>query len=354
MKKTIKLDNSENMVVFGRTPVSEEGTAMFWTGSGIEFNIRASELYINIECGYNERELMLDILLDGERSQKLTLENGIRKYVIFKGMDLGKSINVRVVRDTQCMADDAESYIMLKSIETDGEFAGLPQYDFNIEFIGDSLTSGEGCGLVNRAEWAPVVFDALECYTYKTAGLLNARYDVLSQSGWGLYAAWDADTSHVLPDYYEQVCGMTKCKKSISLGAHEKYDFSRNEMDVVLINLATNDSNALKTEKFQKEEFFKAFKQKGIEFLKTIRKNNGACYIIWAYGMLGDDMEPYIKEIIKEYIKETGDKRTEYLKLPDCKGHDLGARFHPTPAAHTKAAQCIADFIRSQQVYMLR
>ena len=354
MKKIFKLAYPENIVVFGRTATVAEGTVLFWTGSAVEFNIKASELYINIECGYDERELMLGIMLDGERSQKLTLENGIRKYTIFKGMDPERSVNVRVVRDTQCMSDDEQSYILLKDIETDGGFGELPQYEFNIEFIGDSITSGEGCGLVGRVEWAPVVFDAIESYTYKTAKMLNARYDVLSQSGWGLYAAWDGDTSHVLPDYYEQICGVTNGTKNISLGAHDKYDFSRHEMDVVLINLATNDSNALKTDKFQREDFLEAFIKKGVGFLKKIRKNNAACYIVWAYGMLGDDMEPYIKEIIKEYIKETGDRRTEYLKLPDSKGLDLGARSHPTPAAHTKAAQCIADFIRSQQVYMLR
>ena len=348
------LNDLEKMTVFGRSTVSGEGTALFWTGSAIEFNIKASELYINIECGYNEREIMADILLDGERSQKLILENGTRKYTVFKGMDPAIPINIRVIRDTQCMPDDSQSYILLKSIETDGSFLEPSSYNLNIEFIGDSLTSGEGCGLLKRVEWAPVVFDAVESYTYKTARLLNARYDVLSQSGWGLYAAWDGDTAHVLPDHYEQVCGITRCKKSIILGAHDKYDHTRNEMDVVLINLGTNDSNALKTGKFDKDEFIKAFKQKGNAFLKTIRKNNGACNIIWAYGMLGDEMEPYIKDLIKEYIKETGDKRVEYLKLNDCKESDLGARFHPTPLAHSKAAQSIADFIRSLQAYMLR
>lgn len=354
MKKVFKLDNSDNFAVFGRTSILKEGTVLFWTGSGIEFNIKASELYIYIECGYGERELMLDIILDGERSQKLTLECGTRKYTIFKGMDPEKPINVRVVRDTQCMSDDSQSYILLKDIETDGDYCELPVFGLNMEFIGDSITSGEGCGLTNRVEWNTVVFDAVESYTYMTARMLNARYDVLSQSGWGLYASWDADTSHVMPDYYEQVCGVTKSPKNISLGAHEQYDFSRNKMDVVVINLATNDSNALKTEKFPKEDYLKAFKQKGVDFLKTVRKNNDVCYIIWAYGMLGDEMEPYVKDIIEEYIKETGDMRTSYLKLDDCIGPDLGARSHPTPAAHAKAAQRLADYIRSQQAYMLR
>ena len=66
------------------------------------------------------------------------------------------------------------------------------------------------------------------------------------------------------------------------------------------------------------------------------------------------ELHPMLLMILKEYIKETGDRRIEYLKLSDCKGKDLGARSHPTPAAHSEAAESIADFIRSLQVYMLR
>ena len=354
MNHIVKLNESDKIVTFGRTVTNEEGTALFWTGSAVDFNIKASELYMIIECGYDGRELMIDVILDGERSQKFILQNGTERYTVFRGMNPEKPLKVRIVRDTQCMPDDGNSFIVIKSLETDGELTEAAKYDVNLEFVGDSLTSGEGCGLVNRDEWAPVVFDAIDSYPYKTAKLLNAGYDVLSQSGWGLYASWDADLTHVLPDYYEQICGITKCEKSIGFGAHDKYDFSRKEMDVVLINLGTNDSGALNTGKFDRDEFLKAFKKKAIDFLKTIRKNNRACFIVWAYGMLGDDMEPYIKEAIKEYIKETGDKRAEYLKLPGCTKEDLGARFHPTPAAHSKTAECIVDFIRSLQVYMLR
>ena len=354
MNNTIRIDKNDKIVHFGRTGVSDQGTALFWTGSAVEFNISASELSVSIECRYAERELMLDIILDGERSQKLILKNGPDKYTIFRGMNPEKTINVRIVRDTQCMPDDITSYILLTDLETDGQLTEAPKYNFNIEFIGDSLTSGEGCGLVKRDEWAPVVFDALESYTYQVAGLLDARYSVLSQSGWGLYASWDGNLKNVLPDYYEQVCGTSKCKRAISLGAHESYDFSTTEMDVVVINLGTNDGNALNAGLFEKDEFIAAFKKKGIEFLKKVRSLNSSCLILWAYGMLGYEMEPYIKEIVSEYIKETCDKRVKYLKLPKCGSAELGARFHPTPEAHIKTAGYIVDHIRSEQAYMLR
>lgn len=354
MKNIVKLDKNDKIVHFGRTGVSDLGTALFWTGSAIEFNICASELSISIECMYAERELMTDVILDGERSQKLILKNGIDKYTVFRGMNPEKAINVRIVRDTQCMPDDSVSFMLLKELETDGKLTDAPKYSFNIEFIGDSLTSGEGCGLVKRDEWAPVVFDALDSYTYQVARTLDARYSVLSQSGWGLYASWDGNFKNVLPDYYEEVCGTSRCKRAISLGAHDPYDFSSTETDVVLINLGTNDWNALNTDRFDREKFLAGFAEKGIDFLKKVRSLNSTCLIIWAYGMLGYEMEPYIKNIINKYVKETGDKRVEYLKLPKCGPFELGARFHPTPEAHIKTAGYIVDRIRSVQAYMLR
>ena len=352
--KNFRFTEIDKIVYFGRNTVTEEGVALFWTGSAVEFRIKAKSLYLNTECGYNGMELMLDIVLDGERTQKFVLEKGLSRYLVFNGMNPEKEITVRIIRDTQCMTDDPDSFLILKSIETDGEFAEPVDYPFQMEFIGDSLTSGEGCGLTKREEWIPVIFDAVESYTYKTAELLNARYNVLSQSGWGLYSSWDSNLKYVLPDYYDKVCGTTNCSKCIELGAHEKWDFAVSDPDAVVINLGTNDMNALNSGTFDKDKFILGFKEKAKCFIRDIRQKNNSCFIIWAYGMLGNEMEPYILDAIYEYKTENDDQRVEYLKLPLCTGKDLGVRFHPTPEGHSKTARHIADFIQSLQAFMLR
>ena len=349
-----KLKDTDKYVTFGRTITDAEGTALFWTGSGVEFNILSKSLYVDIECGYENFEIMLDIILDGERTQKFVLEKGLKRYMVFNGMYGQKPVNVRIVRDTQNMPDEKNHYLIIKGFETDGELVDPPVYSWNLEFIGDSLTSGEGCGLTKREEWIPVVFDAVESYTYKTARLLKARYSVLSQSGWGLYSSWDNNLKNVLPDYYEDICGTSNCQKCIDFGAHDPWDFSKEAMDTVVINLGTNDMNALNSGKVDKEKFIEGFKAKAVDFLKNVRVNNEACNIVWAYGMLGDEMEPYIKEAIEDYKRMTADYRVEYLKLPACTGDDLGARFHPTPAAHEKVAKYLAERLQSYQAFMLR
>lgn len=352
--QTYRVNEIENKLILGRNGLNEQGLALFWSGSGIELNVKARSLYVNIDCAYDDMELMMDIIIEGERTQKLVLDRGLKKYMVFNGMIPEKPVNVRIIRDTQCMTEEKNHHMIIKSFETDGYFEQVEEYGYNIEFIGDSLTSGEGCGLTKRVEWIPVIFDATENYSYKTAKILNAGYQVISESGWGLYASWDANLNNVLPDYYEKTCGTSKDSVSIAMGAHEEWSFSGPEMDAVIVNLGTNDSGALKTGKFEREAFIEAFKDKGREFLKTIRKHNNSCMIVWAYGMLGNDMEPYIIEIIESYKAESGDTRVEYLRLPECTGEELGVRAHPTPGAHEKIARCLAEHLQSLQAFMLR
>ena len=51
---------------------------------------------------------------------------------------------VTVVRDTQPVQEDGELFVHAHRLRTDGELLPLPDRALTIEFIGDSLTSGEG------------------------------------------------------------------------------------------------------------------------------------------------------------------------------------------------------------------
>lgn len=348
--------DTEKYISFGRNKLTGDGLALFWTGSGIELSIASGRMYVDIESDYSDHELMMDFIIEGERSQKLILAKGQNRYMVYSGMNPEKPVKIRIIRDTQCMTDDDVSYILIKGIEIDdgGSICEPQKYTYNIEFLGDSLTSGEGCGLTRREEWNSVVFDAVECYTYKAAEMMNATYNVISESGWGLYASYDANYDHAIPKYYSQINGTSGCRKCQELGALEEWDFSVSEMDAVVINLGTNDGSGMKANEDRKEEFITGFKKRAVDFLKTIREKNPACQIVWAYGMLGFEMEQYIKKAIDEYRSFSGDTRVEYLRLPVCNGDDLGVRFHPTPKAHEKTARCLVEYLQSVQAFLLR
>lgn len=194
-----------NTAEFGRCGHRDGSTVLFWSGSAVEIKVKSKDLYVIIEAEYDTYEIMADFIIDGERSQKLVLNKGIHRYTVFRGFDDSKETVVRIVRDTQSMPEDTVSYAAVRGFDMDGDLLEAPQYDMNLEFIGDSITSGEGCGLTNREEWVSAVFDATNAYPYITAKKLNAKYSVISQSGWGVYSSWDGNTAMAIPDH------MIKC-----------------------------------------------------------------------------------------------------------------------------------------------
>ena len=335
----------------GRCEHIDGSVVLMWSSSAIELNIKASNLSVEIEADYENLEIWVDFLIDGELSQRLMLQKGVNTYRIFRGFDASKSTNVRIVRDTQFMPEDTGSCLVIRSFETDGIFLKPTEREISLEFIGDSITSGEGCGLTKREEWIPAVFDAVRAFPYLTARELNASYSVLSQSGWGVFSSWDGDTTHVLPDYYEKICGHGCDKLSMAAGSQEIWDFAGKPSDAIVINLGTNDANAHNSGLWEKEEFEVLFIQKAAAFLKNIREHNPGSLIIWAYGMLGNEMESCIIRAIERYRESTGDKSIFYLPLDNCTEELLGFRMHPNPRAHKLAAKKIAAFLKEHLPY---
>ena len=62
----------------------------------------------------------------------------------------------------------------------------MPEPKYRLEFVGDSITSGEGTvGAVYEEDWISAFFSAENTYPRMVADALSAEYRVISQSGWG-------------------------------------------------------------------------------------------------------------------------------------------------------------------------
>lgn len=234
-----------------------------------------------------------------------------------------------------------------------------------IQFVGDSITSGEGAvGALSENDWVAQLFSAVDNYAYMTAEALSADYQVVSQSGWGVYCGYNNDIHMNVPGLYDRVCSLvTEGGKSVR-GSLEEYDYSRFVPDVVVINLATNDSGACTAEAYVDPETGKTYRMcKGadgkldaesakhfsdavVAFLKKLRAAHPEAYLLWVYGMLGVDMENPVLEAITAYREATGDERTGYCRLPDTTPDSFGARCHPGHRSHERAAETIAAKIR--------
>ena len=221
------------------------GISLFWTGSGLEFNVKASELKLTIYSDYDQYESWISVFVNGEMLQRLMLPKGWYELNCFRGMNPEEVKNVRIMKEGQPFDSDKKQVLKAVWADCDGVFLPAAERKLKLEFIGDSITSAEGCiGAKKDMDWIPMFFSASNSYSYLTAKKLDADYRVISQSGWGLCCSWDGNPKCNVPDYYEYICGILEGDVQIHAGAKELNDFNEWQPDFVIMNLGTNDFSA--------------------------------------------------------------------------------------------------------------
>ena len=353
-----------NVKVLGRTS-KEAPDVVFWTGSRYEMNVKASYLTAVIEADYGMQEQWIAVLINGAPVCRMPLQKGLNEVIVFRNRDAGIVRNVRIIKEVQPMGGDGANYIRLTEIKTDGELLPVEEPKLRIEFVGDSITSGEGgIGAHDEMDWVAQLFSAYDNYAYKTAEALSADYQVVSQSGWGMYCGYNNDIHMNVPGIYDKVCALVSADGEGVYGSQEAYDHSSFKPDVVVINLGTNDSGACNSEAYTDPETgnvyklsknadgkldeasAKAFDEAARAFLAKLRKARPESCLLWVYGMLGMDMEEAIKDAIKGYREESGDSNVDYCRLPDTTKDAFGSRCHPGHPAHERAAEVLVGKIR--------
>jgi hypothetical protein len=362
--KAYSLSEIVNMKIHGRTTGNLSPLTLFWTGSGVEFNARGAELWIEIETDYDVYEPWISILIDSYPVARQMVPAGRHWICIFRGMNAGIAKNVRIVKEVQPMSFGKGCLIHIHSVKFDGEFLPVKDRPYKIEFIGDSITSGEGTvGAQCEQDWIPMWFSATDNYTYMTATALNADYRVISQSGWGVLTSWDNNPNCNMPKYYEQVCGILSKEDCTVPEAFGLNDFDSWQPDVVVVNLGTNDANAfyspewvdeisgvrhkqrLNEDGTYNEEDLAAFEKAAEGFLRILRKHNKNAHIVWAYGMCGTPLMSAIYRATDAHRRSTRDRKVSVFQLPDTTNETMGSRYHPGRLAHKKAAKELANYI---------
>lgn len=342
--KNYYLNDIEHYKVWGRTDNALNPLPLFWTGSGIELNVSGSELWIDVEVSYDTFEPWIAYNIEGSFISRQALQRGLNSVCVYANRNAAEIKNVFFYKETQPFSDDADHSVHILSIKSDGQFYPVSEKTYRLEFIGDSITSGEGTyGAVNEEDWLPMFLSASKNYAVQTAQLLNAEYRILSQSGWGIYAGWDNNLEHNMPQYCEQICGLAKGIHNEQSSAFKPHDFSSWKPDAVIINLGTNDVAAMKHYTDPSVYLNKLSISIG-QFLQCIRKNNPHSVIIWVYGMIGNDLETCIKASIQEYNFMYKDK-VHYLSLPDTLPENLGSRKHPGADMHTRVSLFLRDYL---------
>lgn len=353
--------------VHGRTTGELSPLTLFWSGSALELQAQGSELWVELEADYGQYEPWITILINSVPVGRQMITAGRHWVCLFRGMNGETAKNVRIVKDVQPMSGDPRCSLHIHAVRFDGKFLPVEDKPYKIEFIGDSITSGEGAiGGREEADWIPMWFSGTRTYAALAAEMLHADCRIVSQSGWGVLTSWDNNPHGNIPQHYRKVCGLLTGERNAALGAFRDYDFASWQPDAVVVNLGTNDGGAFYSPEWKDEETGKIYKQRLNEdgtfneedlkafeaaaesFLSTIRSCNPDAYIVWAYGMLGTPMMPAIYRAVDAYIKRSGDRKVSVFQLPAMTEETTGARSHPGAAAHEQAARELAAYLRGR------
>lgn len=361
-----RIDEIENLHRFGRTNEMRCPLTLFWSGSGIEIDVKATELWLEVEKDYNQFEPWISVLVDGAPVSRQMLQKGRYWLPILRNMDSGTERDVKILREVQPMRANPASFLQIHAVRINGEFLPVKVKHGKIEFIGDSLTSGEGTiGAQKEMNWNSMVFSAEYDYAFLTAKLLNADFRIVSQSGWGFLSSWDGDPNCNIPKYYEQVCGVLQGEHNRVLGAFEPYDFSSWRPDVVSVCLGANDAFVFgKPGMYLDEKTGELFEQKLtadgtleeksrqrlidaiVHFAEKIRHCNPDAHIFWIYGLLKTSIDEILEAAVQNYVKNSGDKNLSLFGLPIADSGTMGSREHPGIACHALAAEQLAAEIK--------
>lgn len=353
--KITSVSKLTNKRINGRTicdcGINDEGLCLLWGASALEFNVKAREVWIRVSSEYDTYESWIAVEVNGYQISRFMAPKKEEWICVARNMNPEKENLISIIKDTQAMAGDNHHSLFIHEIglNDEGEFVPVVPRKMKIEFIGDSITSGEGlAGLPDEMDWITQWFCASKTYAFKTAKAMNADWSMVSQCGWGLSWGWDANVNSNMPAHYENVCSLLNGEMHKNLGTKKPFDFGKGS-DFVVLNLGTNDNSGLSADSSKNPE---TIYKDVISFLKLIRKENPCAKIIWTWGMISIDKVPaYIQKGIDDYKAETKDNNVYSLEFDsmdkvETKECHKGSRGHPGPRTHQLAAEKLIGFIK--------
>lgn len=362
--KTYSLKETPHYKVHGRTDSSQYPLPLFWNGSAVEVNVSGTELWIDIDVDFDTFEPWVGTDIDGAFMSRQMLMPGSYSLCLFRNMTMEAVKNVRFYRELQAMSEDDACHVLIRGFRTDGEFFPVADKRFKLEFIGDSITSGEGTyGPNGDQPWISMFMSSSRNYAAMTAKALDADFRLISQGGWGVLCGWDNNPHHNIPSCYEKICGLGLGTFNEKLGAQKINPFAEWKPNAIVVNLGTNDCSAFNQPMWEDPATGESFKQRlnpdgsfvaedaarfekaVVDFLYMLRRNNPDSTIVWVYGMLGYDLSLPIANAINTFRKESGDIKTFFLQLPNTTEETVGCRFHPGVKSHERAAKVLTEYL---------
>ena len=326
----------------GRHDPAQEKACLWWSGSGIRVSLACTVLEADITWDGTAHSPWIGVTVDGAPVCRFPLTAGTRRYTLLSGLDGSVAHEIAVVRDSQPVQGSDAGPVVIESVATDGEPAAPAERPLLIEFLGDSLTVGEGTlGPVSADEWRTAWISVLSAFPALVSERMNADMRVFALGGWGASRSWDDRTENRIGRVYDQLCAVIP-------GGEVPADFPERQADAVVINLGTNDGSAILCKSGEERaEAENLLCRRAAELMTEARNRNPRAKLLWAYGLCGKPMEPILKRAVETYLTDGGHDAA-YLSLTTSSG--TGSRSHPDRDSHRRAAEEIVKKLREMGV----
>ncbi len=318
----------------GRNSFTDKGLALDWSCASLEFRayckgrvtgaVYAAACDAFYDCLY--MSVYADGRLFGPREKNAVTGTGEREFVLADGLPEGVH-DFKIIRQSESETGE----FCIKSISLDGYLLPPPERsDLYIEFIGDSITTGTGnlytpeCGAdINPT--AKCYQDGTRTYAYLAAKRLGADVSITAQQGIGIICGWQP---HTTLETYEMTC--------YQRGRCDKWNFAR-KPDITVINLSSNDFDKL--EEYGKTE--NDLKAGAVKLSRIVRSHYPDTAVVWAYGMIGQQMCGVLSDAVKELGGES--EGFYFLKM---ESDSSGGGGHPALGGHSRNAERLYEFLK--------
>ena len=302
------LNDAGKLVVSGRNRWS--GTSLASTLGAAGFTIKgdmADDVVLHVKQADNM--VKLAVIVDGSM-QTVEVQRGESTVTLAAGLARGThTIEVRRATSDTGMTE-------LQSIEYCGTLTQPEKKTLQIEFLGDSITVGDGMLWAGNYDYVKDQNTMLG-YAAQTAAKLNADFSMVAHSG-------------------ITTAGMLTSQQQSYTTANETLPLNSNGKQIVVINLGTNDiglpascdTAALKTAIGQLLD-------------AVIAQNDEHTCVVWAYGMMATKG----LDVIKEAVESQANGRNIWFCDLSAAKDNAGSGEHPSQVGNDKAAEILAKFI---------
>ena len=312
-----KLVSDQKLLAHGRAAVVGDQFQMDWVNTGFEIKGKLCGT-ISVTAVNDREDTILNVVVDDNQPLEVHVAKGTREVTLVSNLPKGQH-TVKVINGTSIRLGT----MAIKSVSWEGELQKVSRTRLRIEVLGDSISCGWGMDGVNGRGYDYYNSSA------KLAAISNSYYSYAAVAARKLNADLSAVAlcAQTIPDVHSFFPTLNPRNGAPA------WDFKNNQVDVVVINLGTNDE-------FQGIGEAKTLAN-AKALLADVRKAYPKAHIVWVYGMI---RKSYAAQY-KQAINSMKDDNTSYLDLSAYQNGD-GFEAHPSRAANETAGIALANYIK--------